>query len=97
MQITLISGKRIKNLRVAPSKRPNKPKPKEDLMQILTVSPITNEINLATVNRRNPRVLNDKKTIMTNQAINAVIQHIKGQGNHIETEFGKLIWEPREG
>jgi hypothetical protein len=66
-------------------------------MQILTVSPITNEINLATVNRRNPRVLNDKKTIMTNQAINAVIQHIKGQGNHIEMPSGKLIWEPREG
>jgi hypothetical protein len=64
---------------------------------ILMVSTMGNQIYLGTRSKKDPNAMNPNRVNFTNQAIGAVIQHIKGQGNHIETEFGKLIWEPREG
>jgi hypothetical protein len=64
---------------------------------VLMVSTMGNQIYLGTRSKKDPNSMNASRVNFTNQAIVAVIQHIKGQGNHIETEFGKLIWEPREG
>lgn len=65
--------------------------------EILMVSTMGNQIYLGTRSKKDPNAMNSSRVDMTHEAVVAVIQHIKGQGNHIETEFGKLIWEPREG
>ncbi len=66
----------------------------------LRVSPMTNEIYLCTVSKKDSRVANAGKVNFTQQCLGAMIQHMQGiykdnENNCYEVpNLGRLVWEP---